>query len=149
MTTATVRSARHGDLVAISQIEQASFANPWPIDTFETYLDAAAFLVATTDDDTIVGFILGDRLVEHDDSIGHIKDFAVAPAYRRQGIGRQLLTAAIARLSIAGAHVVTLEVRASNDAAKALYQAVGFQQAGHQAAYYQDGEDAILMLRDV
>jgi ribosomal-protein-alanine N-acetyltransferase len=76
----------------------------------------------------------------------HVTTFGVHPDWRRQGIGRQLLLN-LAELAIAiGARRMTLEVRVSNEAAQALYQAFGFAIAGRRARYYtDDGEDALVM----
>ncbi len=75
----------------------------------------------------------------------HVTTIASRPAERRQGIGELLL---IASLELAMRHVsrtVTLEVRASNGAARSLYRKYGFQDVGVRKRYYSDGEDAIIM----
>jgi ribosomal-protein-alanine N-acetyltransferase len=76
----------------------------------------------------------------------HVTTFGVHPDWRRQGIGRQLLLS-VSELSVAiGARRMTLEVRASNEAAQALYHAFGFEIAGRRPHYYtDDGEDALVM----
>ena len=69
----------------------------------------------------------------------------VAPQYRQQGIASQLLAAALDELIHAGAQRVYLEVRASNQAAQALYTKCGFQAVGRRLDYYrQPTEDALL-----
>jgi ribosomal-protein-alanine N-acetyltransferase len=79
----------------------------------------------------------------------HITTLAVRDAYRRQGIGEQLLIEIIERAAQLKANVVTLEARISNKQAQALYQKYGFQKVGVRRAYYTDnGEDAILMTTD-
>lgn len=76
----------------------------------------------------------------------HITTIAVRDAYRRQGIGERLLIAIIEMAIKLNADVVTLEVRASNKQAQALYEKYCFQRVGIRRAYYTDnGEDAILM----
>lgn len=79
----------------------------------------------------------------------HITTIAVRNAYRRQGVGERLLIAIIEMAIGLNADVVTLEVRASNKQAQALYHKYGFQRVGVRRAYYTDnGEDAILMSTD-
>ncbi len=79
----------------------------------------------------------------------HITTIAVRDAYRRQGIGEHLLIKIIEMAAGLKANVVTLEVRASNKQAQALYKKYGFQVAGVRRAYYTDnGEDALLMTTD-
>ena len=73
-------------------------------------------------------------------------DLRVLGAERRQGFGRQLLWASLTALE--GVSVVDLEVRASNTPARALYEALGFREAGTRPNYYATAagrEDAVLM----
>ena len=79
----------------------------------------------------------------------HIIAIGVRDSYRRLGIGEALLISSIDLAAILNANVVTLEVRASNEIAQALYRKYGFQVAGRRARYYStDGEDAIIMTTD-
>jgi ribosomal-protein-alanine N-acetyltransferase len=76
----------------------------------------------------------------------HIATLAVDPYYRGKGIGRKLVAEAMSEAVRQGANTATLEVRASNETARALYRDFGFQVAGRRLRYYQDnGEDAIIM----
>ena len=70
---------------------------------------------------------------------------AVEPACRRRGIARGLLARAAADARDLGAHEATLEVRASNTGAQALYIALGFESLGVRPRYYSDREDAVIM----
>jgi ribosomal-protein-alanine N-acetyltransferase len=74
----------------------------------------------------------------------HITLVAVDPALRRQGLGRQVLTALLAHCRVLGSERATLEVAASNGAALALYQALGFREAGRRSAYYRNDDDALI-----
>jgi len=74
-----------------------------------------------------------------------LENIAVAPAARRRGLGKQLLQELLRLARQQHALAVLLEVRASNAAARALYQACGFVEAGSRPSYYQDPkEDAII-----
>ncbi|MBI4789622.1 MAG: ribosomal protein S18-alanine N-acetyltransferase [Chloroflexi bacterium] len=76
----------------------------------------------------------------------HISTLASHPQWRRRGIGELLLLAMMDGSAEIGANIVTLEVRASNVAAQALYRKYGFQVAGRRKGYYSDnGEDALIM----
>jgi len=75
----------------------------------------------------------------------HVLEIAVAPAARRRGVGRALLSALI---DACGGGVALLEVRASNTAARTLYEGSGFVVVGRRPKYYPDGEDALLMTRE-
>lgn len=74
---------------------------------------------------------------------------AVAPAGRRTGLGRDLLRASEAGLGAAGIHRLHLEVRASNAAARALYEGQGWRSTGTRPRYYRDGEDAVLYGKEI
>lgn len=77
---------------------------------------------------------------------GHVTTIAVAPAYRKQGLGELLLNSLIDRAAEAGALSLTLEVRVSNVEAQALYTKYGFTIEGKRKRYYTDnGEDALIM----
>jgi ribosomal-protein-alanine N-acetyltransferase len=81
----------------------------------------------------------------------HITNIAVREKHQRQGIGELLLISLIDLALELGAHLVTLEVRASNTAAQRLYAKYGFVQVGLRRGYYTDNrEDGVLMtLEDV
>jgi ribosomal-protein-alanine N-acetyltransferase len=132
------------DVGAVHEIERLSFSVPWPAHAFEQELRGnrlARYLVARAGA-TVVGFA-GTWLMVDD---SHITTFGVHPDWRRQGIGRQLLLG-VADLSVRiGARRLTLEVRASNIAAQALYRSFGFEVVGRRPRYYtDDGEDALVM----
>jgi len=79
----------------------------------------------------------------------HIIAIAVRNNYRRMGIGEGLLISVIEVASQLNANVITLEVRASNEIAQALYKKYGFRVASRRPRYYSDNdEDAILMSTD-
>jgi len=79
----------------------------------------------------------------------HIIAIAVRNDYRRIGIGEGLLISAIELATQLNATMVTLEVRASNKAAQALYTKYGFHVVGRRPRYYSDNwEDAVLMSTD-
>ena len=75
----------------------------------------------------------------------HVMSLAVAGEARRRGHGRRLVRALVALAGSLGAEAVTLEVRASNGAARALYGGCGFEEVGERRRYYPDGEDAVIM----
>jgi ribosomal-protein-alanine N-acetyltransferase len=65
----------------------------------------------------------------------------------RQGIGRALLSEALARATAGGVQTLHLEVAAGNHAARALYGGFGFRETGCRPAYYADGGDALTLSR--
>ena len=97
------------------------------------------------DTDHLTGYV-GLRL--HDVE-AHISTIAVHPDWRRRGLGELLLLTAMEHALELRAHLVTLEVRASNLVAQYLYHKYGFQFTGTHRGYYRDGEDAWLMAVEV
>jgi ribosomal-protein-alanine N-acetyltransferase len=144
----TVRQAERADLLTVVRIERASFTDPWPHDAFERLLDEPAFLVAERAG-AVVGFVVADRTPNHGRDIGHIKDLAVHPDARGEGIGRTLLRSALARLRATGVAVARLEVREGNDRARSLYADEGFEPIRRVGGYYRDGEDALVLVVDL
>ena len=74
----------------------------------------------------------------------HITAVAVDPAWRRRGVGRRVLGALLRRSREQGAERATLEVAATNLAARQLYAALGFREAGIRHRYYGNGDDALI-----
>ncbi len=76
----------------------------------------------------------------------HVSNIAVREVYRRQGIGERLLIATIELAIERKARFITLEVRASNKSAQALYRKYGLVEVGTRRGYYMDNkEDAVIM----
>ena len=150
--TVRIRSVERADLLAVMSIERASFRQPWPYRAFRRYLDRSGFLVAVDTDgegpdgDPVVGFVVSDLIQNYGRPLGHVKDLAVHPDRRGEGIGSVLLARALATLSEASS--VKLEVRESNEAARNLYRGFGFEPMRQMPRYYDDGEDAMVMVRE-
>lgn len=132
------------DVPAAQEIERLSFSTPWPAYALEQELTGnrlARYLVARAGE-RVVAFA-GVWLMVDD---AHITTFGVHPDWRRRRVGQQLLLSVIDLAREIGARRLTLEVRAGNIAAQALYERFGFEVAGRRKAYYtDDGEDALIM----
>lgn len=103
--------------------------------------------VVAVDDmaDAIVGFAIAESYLQKGLPIGHVITIDVRPWSRRQGIGRMLMDAILARLSDTGITLVTLEVAADNTAGQAFYQHFGFSKTGRIPGYYKGKLDALIM----
>lgn len=139
-----VREAKFSDLPGIYRVERECFPDPWPFLAFLPYfLERDALALVAEEGKRIVGFILALREGEE----LHIHDLAVVPDQRRRGVASSLLQRL---LSEAGAaRCVRLEVRVSNQAARAFYAKHGFREVALLPHYYADGEDGLLMKRDL
>jgi ribosomal-protein-alanine N-acetyltransferase len=144
----TVRRANDADLLAIQRIEELSFPEPWPYRAFEQFVGDPGFLVAEGDE-AIVGFVVADVVPNQGRPLGHVKDLAVHPERRGQGVGGTLLARALMVLAGSGVVSVKLEVRKSNEAARSLYREFGFEPVHRKAGYYDDGEDAVVLVSEL
>ncbi|MFB6146872.1 MAG: ribosomal protein S18-alanine N-acetyltransferase [Halobacteriaceae archaeon] len=146
----SVRPAERGDLSAVVHIERRVFPQPWPYRAFERHLGSPGFLVAeaASAGDALSGYVVADVIPGPGVRRGHVKDIAVAEDRRGRGIGSVLLGMALDVLAAHEAERVKLEVRRANEAAQSLYRSFGFEHARTIPAYYDDGEDALVLERD-
>jgi ribosomal-protein-alanine N-acetyltransferase len=119
-----VRDAAPADAPKLAALHALAFDHPWSAPEIAGLIAAGAFALMSDQ-----GFIL----VREAAGEAEVLTLAVAPTARRQGLGRALLDAAIARL---GSAELFLEVAADNIAAIALYRAAGFEQVGVRPGYY-------------
>ncbi len=143
---------RREDLPEILVIEHLSFSEPWTEEMFLHEVSSEGIsdlLVARANAESgprIAGFLCAWIVAKE----LHINNIAVHPGYRRRGVASQLLLEMLRRARVKGATAAYLEVRASNDAAKALYQRYGFKLIGRRRNYYdRPREDAILMGKEL
>jgi ribosomal-protein-alanine N-acetyltransferase len=146
----TLRGARQADILSVYRIEKASFPQPWPFSAFESFLGEPGFIVAVAGrEQYLVGYVIADSVPNHGRAIGHIKDIAVAPDRRGEGIATQLLSRVLSVLACEGVGWVKLEVREGNEPAMSLYREFGFELRRQIPRYYADGETALVMVRSV
>ncbi len=143
-----IRRTVREDLPGIYEMELELFPNsPWPQDSFRYELEENPFAVLFTaeEDGEIAGF--ADLWITYDNA--QLADIGVAKKYQRRGIAGQLMDRCIEESKKNGCEYLTLEVRVSNDPAIALYRKYGFIQAAVRKGYYENGEDAWLMVLPV
>jgi ribosomal-protein-alanine N-acetyltransferase len=102
-------------------------------------------VLAARDRRRLVGF----AIMEFYDVHAHLALLAVQTGYQRQGVGRALIEWLESSARTAGIFSIRLELRASNDAARAFYERLGYREAGRKQGYYDGREDALRMLRDL
>ncbi|OLB16850.1 MAG: ribosomal-protein-alanine N-acetyltransferase [Gemmatimonadetes bacterium 13_2_20CM_70_9] len=137
-----IRPARAADVADVVAIERATFSDPWSANDFEECIASGVpFLVAEQR-----GAVLGYAIAHWGADEAEILNVGVAPAYRRQGVGRALVERMLAALHDHGARVVYLEVRESNVIARRLYESLGFTEVARRACYYRRPvEDAVIL----
>lgn len=133
------------DLDGICAVDAASFTNPWTRDMYlweARHSDVARLFVAEAGTAGIVAYcsawIVFDEL--------QINNLAVMPDWRRRGVAHRVLAAVFAAARHEGATKATLEVRASNAPAIALYERLGFVRSGTRPGYYTHPEEDALIL---
>ena len=129
------------------ELERICFSTPWSRNMLAEELDNAcsAFLVAVDANEKVVGYA-GLQVVLDE---GYIANIAVFPEHRRKGVAGQLLQVFMNFAEANRLAILTLEVRASNQAAIALYANRGFEEVGRRKNYYEHPkEDAIIMTKE-
>ena len=139
---------REAHLAAIAELERQCFSAPWSEDALREELgnDCACFLTAEDEESGAVCGYIGCHIVLDE---GYIANVAVSPDCRRQGIGTKLVREMIRQAQERGLAFLTLEVRASNYGAIALYGERGFRSVGRRKNYYEHPkEDAVIMTKE-
>jgi [ribosomal protein S18]-alanine N-acetyltransferase len=136
------------DLDAVAELEARCFTNPWTREMLARELaqsDVAQVFILRLPGQIVGGFcscwIIVDEL--------HLNTVAVDYPYRRLGLATHLVTTVMTEAARHGVTRATLEVRASNVAARRLYEGLGFAVRATRAAYYiLPEDDALIMWRD-
>jgi ribosomal-protein-alanine N-acetyltransferase len=136
------------DLDGVLQVEAESFTNPWTRAMYAWELqnrNVCHIYVARTSECRVAGFcafwLVFDEI--------HINNVAVLPQFRGGGMGSAILRHVLAEGKTLGANRATLEVRASNEGARRLYERLGFHVAGRRPNYYSSPvEDALILWKD-
>lgn len=138
-------TADHLDEVA--ELERICFSAPWSRNMLAEELDnlLSAFLVALDESGKVAGYAGLQVILDE----GYITNVAVRPECRRQGIAGKLLQVFLDFAQGNQLAFLTLEVRASNYDAIALYGSRGFRSVGRRKNYYEHPrEDAIIMTKE-
>ncbi|MCB9110978.1 MAG: GNAT family N-acetyltransferase [Anaerolineales bacterium] len=134
------------DLKALRKLEKESFdRDAWPlVDLIAVLTFPEVIRLKAVDDGGMVGFIAGDP--RRREGWGWIATVAVATTFRRRGIGTALLHACEQQLGVPRSR---LTVRISNTGAISLYERESYKTIDVWKAYYSDGEDAIVMEKNL
>ncbi len=141
-----IRPMTMDDLNTIVTLEQRIFNDPWSKSSFEAELlinKKYSFPLVMELEGKIVAYAVVWYFFEE----LHIANIAVHPDYRRMGLGRMLMEYILEKFG--NAEFAFLEVRQSNKAAIKLYQSLGFKILNIRRQYYNDGEDALVMVKDL
>lgn len=132
-------------LDALMAIEQQAYAQPWSRGNFLDSINVGYECRALMAGEEMLGYFIVMMGVQE----AHLLNLTVAPAHRREGLGRLMLDAIALWARGQGARTLWLEVRVGNERARAVYAAGGFHSVGLRRGYYPAvqgrREDAVVM----
>ena len=128
-------------VAAVAELEKQNFSEPWPEIAVRSELtNKLALWLVAVEDGVVAGYVGSQTVLQEADMM----NIAVGDGFRRRGIAKMLVEELIRRLD---AYQLTLEVRASNAPAIALYDSLGFTQVGLRKNYYHKPKEDALILR--
>ena len=142
----TICDAAAAHIPQIEHLERQCFSLPWTAEQLKDQLkdNQHEFIAAFAPDGTVLGYVGMMYVLDE----GYISNVAVSPEYRRQGIADALIDRLCIICRGLELSFVTLEVRAGNMPAIALYEKHGFHRVGLRKNYYErPKEDALLMTK--
>ena len=143
-----IREMRESDLPALLKMEEVLFpANPWNEEQFlyEMKENPFAHLIVLEEDDSVAGY--ADYWITYEQA--QIADIGVGKEFQGKGYGQKLMDEIVRKSVEAGCENITLEVRVSNVPALGLYEKNGFINAAVRKGYYENGEDAYLLVKPI
>ena len=128
----------------VAALEKICFHDPWSEKSIASELNnpLSCWLVAVQEN-AVVGYVGSQTVLDASDMM----NVAVDPGFRRMGIAESLVDALVAALKERQSQSLTLEVRASNEPAKALYEKMGCTQVGLRKNYYRNPREDAWILR--
>lgn len=140
----TIVKMKECHVSAVAALETICFSDPWSENSVSSELkNKLSLWLVAEENGTVAGYIGSQTCGEESD----VMNVAVHPDFRRRGIAEALVNALVAELKAIGSHCLTLEVRASNVPAIALYEKMGFSEIGRRKNYYRNPREDALILR--
>lgn len=128
----------------IAALERVCFSEPWSEGSIAGELNNPLSLwLVCVENGTVLGYVGSQTVLGETDMM----NVAVSPEARRKGIAERLISELVEQLRKQKSHCLTLEVRASNVPAIALYQKLEFIQVGRRPNYYHNPKEDALILR--
>lgn len=135
------------DLPQVMELERECFDDHWDEEAYRYEIEENTFstMLVAVEGDVLLGACGYYILFEE----GQITTIATSPQYRGKGIASSLMEVMLADMVVHGCETCSLEVRVHNNAAIHLYEKFGFITVNTRKGYYQDGEDAYLMVKAI
>ena len=128
----------------VADLEKVCFSDPWSEKSVgEELQNPLSLWLIAMDGEKLAGYVGSQTVMGETDMM----NVAVDPAYRRQGVGEKLILSLVEALKEKESHSLTLEVRASNAPAIALYEKLQFLPVGRRPNYYRNPREDALILR--
>lgn len=136
------------DIPEITAIENRIFPEPWEEQAFcDVLFYYSNTFFTLKHEGKIAGFVIAGIEDTSQAVYGHVMNLAVVPEHRKIGLGARLMQRVEYEFLVSGAEASQLEVRTSNTAAMNFYKRLGYTQVMIVDGYYNDGEDAVLMMK--
>ena len=131
---------------AVAALEAETFSAPWSdVSIAGELTNPLSLWLVALDGEAVVGYVGSQAVLDEADMM----NLAVKPSHRRRGIAGALVEALTQALRMREVHSLTLEVRATNEGAIALYRACGFSQVGRRPrSYTKPTEDALILRKE-
>ena len=140
----TIVKMNDNHVAQIAQLEKLCFSDPWSESSISSELkNELAYWLVALEGETVAGYIGSQTVMGETDMM----NIAIHPDYRRRGIAETLVNSLVDALKAQGSHCLTLEVRASNLPAQALYEKLGFALLGKRPRYYHNPREDAYILR--
>jgi len=140
----TIVAMNSSHVAQVAELEKICFSDPWSEKSVASELEnKLAFWLVAEENGMVAGYIGSQTVMGETDMM----NVAVHPDWRRKGIAEKLVSSLVEELKQLESHCLTLEVRASNDPAIALYEKLGFGQIGRRKNYYRNPREDALILR--
>ena len=137
-------SMNESHVAQVAALEKVCFSMPWSENSIRSELtNPLSLWLVAEEDGVLLGYIGSQSVMDEAD----VMNVAVDPNRRREGIALKLVEALVAALNEKNVRALLLEVRASNEPAKALYEHQGFVQVGKRPNYYRNPKEDALILK--
>ena len=141
-----IRPWTYEDIYSIAELEKQCFSDPWSFQMLADSFFGENTLTAVAERE---GKVEGYAFLVGVQGEADLANIAVSPSFRRRGAANALLDYLEGEAKKRGTERIFLEVRVSNSPALMLYLRHGFQGVYARSRYYADGEDALVMWKEL